>query len=45
MRENDADDWEAVLPWLLTLRRKGIAVCIIHHSGRSRTAYARHNQT
>jgi hypothetical protein len=35
MRENDADDWEAVLPWLLTLRRKGIAVCIIHHSGRN----------
>ena len=35
MRENDADDWEAVLPWLLNLRRRGIAVCIIHHSGRS----------
>ena len=35
MRENDADDWEAVLPWLLTLRRKGIAVCIVHHSGRA----------
>ncbi len=35
MRENDADDWEAVLPWLLTLRRMGIAVCIIHHSGRN----------
>lgn len=37
IRENDADDWEAVLPWLLTLRRKGIAVCIIHHSGRAGT--------
>ena len=35
IRENDADDWEAVLPWLLTLRRLGIAVCIIHHSGRT----------
>lgn len=35
MRENDADDWEAVLPWLLTLRRLGIAVCIVHHSGRA----------
>ena len=35
MRENDADDWEAVLPWLLNLRRRGIAVCIIHHSGRN----------
>jgi hypothetical protein len=35
MRENEADAWEAVLPWLLTLRRKGIAVCIVHHSGRN----------
>ena len=35
MRENDADDWESVLPWLLTLRRKGIAVCVVHHSGRN----------
>ena len=35
MPENDADGWEAVLPWLLTLRRKGIAVCIVHHSGRN----------
>lgn len=37
MRENDADDWETVLPWLLDLRRKGIAVCIVHHSGRNGT--------
>lgn len=35
MRENDADDWETVLPWLLNLRREGIAVCIVHHAGRS----------
>lgn len=35
MPENDADSWEAVLPWLLNLRRMGIAVCIVHHSGRS----------
>jgi hypothetical protein len=37
IRENDADDWEAVLPWLLNLRRQGVAVCIVHHSGRSGT--------
>lgn len=35
IRENDADDWEKVLPWLLTLRRHRIAVIIIHHSGRN----------
>jgi putative DNA primase/helicase len=35
IRENEADAWEAVLPWLLTLRRMGIAICIVHHSGRS----------
>lgn len=35
IRENDADDWEAVLPWLLNMRRKNIAVCFVHHSGRS----------
>jgi len=32
--ENKADDWEAILPWLLTLRRKGIATCIVHHPNR-----------
>lgn len=35
MKENDADSWELVNSWLLTLRRKGVAVVIIHHSGRS----------
>lgn len=35
MKENDADDWESVLPWLLHLRRNGIAVVIVAHSGRN----------
>lgn len=35
MKENDADSWELVNAWLLDLRRRGIAVVIIHHSGRS----------
>jgi putative DNA primase/helicase len=35
MKENDADSWEMVNTWLLMLRKKGIAVVIIHHSGRS----------
>ena len=35
--ENDADAWEAVLPWLLTLRRKKIAVVIVHHANRAGT--------
>ena len=33
--ENDNDAWEAVLPWLLHLRRLNIAVVIIHHAGRN----------
>ncbi len=35
MKENEADAWEMVLPWLLNLRRRKIAVVIIAHSGRS----------
>jgi hypothetical protein len=35
--ENDADAWELVLPWLLELRRRKIAVGIIHHAGRAGT--------
>jgi hypothetical protein len=35
MRENDADDWEMIQPWLLELRNKGIAVIIIHHAGKN----------
>jgi hypothetical protein len=34
MAENDADAWEAVLPWLLEMRRAYIAVVIVAHSGR-----------
>ena len=35
MRENDADAWEQVLPWLLDLRRHRIAVIFVAHSGRN----------
>jgi hypothetical protein len=35
--ENDADAWEMVLPWLLELRRRKIAVVVVHHSGRAGT--------
>jgi hypothetical protein len=35
MRENDADAWSEVLPWLLELRRNRIAVVFIAHSGRN----------
>jgi hypothetical protein len=35
VRENDADAWELVLPWLLALRRKRIAVVFIAHAGRN----------
>ena len=35
IKENDADAWEKVLPWLLELRRNRIAVIIIAHAGRN----------
>lgn len=35
IKENDADSWETVLPWLLELRRNRIAVVFIHHAGRN----------
>lgn len=35
IKENDADAWEMVLPWLLELRRNRIAVIFIHHAGRN----------
>jgi hypothetical protein len=34
MKENEADDWEKVLGWLLMLRQSGIAVVIVHHANR-----------
>jgi AAA domain len=35
IKENDADAWELVLPWLLQLRRRKIAVIIVAHAGRN----------
>jgi hypothetical protein len=35
LRENDANAWDAVLPWLLNLRRNRIAVVIVAHAGRN----------
>lgn len=35
MLENDSDQWEMVLPWLLELRRMKITVIIIHHASRA----------
>src|SRR5262249_27790758 len=31
--EDKADEWEKVLPWLLSLRRNKIAVIVVHHTG------------
>ena len=33
--ENDNDAWEALLPWLLALRRRKVTVIVIHHAGRN----------
>jgi putative DNA primase/helicase len=35
VKENDSDAWELLLPWLLNLRRRKIAVILVHHAGRS----------
>jgi hypothetical protein len=35
VKENDADAWEMILPWLLQLRRHRIAVVFIAHAGRN----------
>ncbi len=35
IRENDADAWDQVLPWLLDMRRNRIAVIFIVHAGRN----------
>lgn len=33
LKENDADSWELVLPWLLDLRRKRVAEAFVAHAG------------
>lgn len=33
--ENDAAAWDPVQEWLLSLRRRGIAVLLVHHGGKS----------
>jgi putative DNA primase/helicase len=33
--DNDAGSWTAMQEWILRLRRRGIAVLLVHHSGKS----------
>jgi hypothetical protein len=33
--ENDAAAWQAANDWLLALRRRGVAVLLLHHTGKS----------
>ena len=33
--ENSAESWENIQAWLLSLRRRGLAVILVHHSGKS----------
>ena len=35
MAENDAEAWAPAQDWLLSLRRRGITVFLVHHAGRS----------
>jgi KaiC/GvpD/RAD55 family RecA-like ATPase len=34
-RENEAESWVPVQEWMLRLRRRGIAVLVVHHAGKS----------
>ncbi len=34
-RENETESWHPVQNWLLSLRRRGISVLLIHHSNKS----------
>lgn len=33
-RENEAESWHPVADWILRLRRRGIAVLMVHHAGK-----------
>lgn len=33
-RENEAESWSPVADWILQLRRRGIAVIVVHHAGK-----------
>lgn len=39
-RENDAESWAPISAWLLGLRRRGIAVLLVHHSGKGASSAA-----
>lgn len=34
VRDNEAESWSPMQKWLLTLRRRGISVLIVHHAGK-----------
>jgi putative DNA primase/helicase len=34
-KENESESWIPVADWLLTLRRRGIAVLLVHHAGKN----------
>lgn len=33
-RENEAESWHPIADWMLRLRRRGIAVLLVHHAGK-----------
>jgi putative DNA primase/helicase len=33
-RENESESWESMQQWLLTLRRRGLSVILVHHAGK-----------
>ncbi len=41
VRENDAESWDKVQPWLLSLRRHGYSVLLVDHEGKGANRGAR----
>lgn len=37
LRENEADDWQGMLDFLLRLRRRGVTVLLVHHANKNGT--------
>jgi putative DNA primase/helicase len=36
-KENEAESWQPIQDWLLSLRRRGLSVLLLHHGGKSGT--------
>jgi putative DNA primase/helicase len=37
--ENNSEQWKIIQDWLVSLRKKGISIIIVHHSGKEKRGY------